>query len=355
MRILLPALSMALTGWLCTACNAQAQDPSSFAYTFSGRLVIDERTTLEFNPENPIGGLSGIEYLPALDKYALISDKYPSRYYILRIIQEDSLKAVIEDVIQFNIVDGATLRKQDPESIRLRQQDKDATFIWTNEGNSNLMESSLFGDILKEYPLPDRYRFHQGENYGIQNNKSLESLALTPNGHIGYIGTENALKHDLPCARRFREGQEVVRIAEYDLQREQIRRELIYPVALGSGLVELLYVDSTRLYALERNYFPLKGNSIRIYEVDLEGKTDVSNYDSLCDIPNPKSIKSAKGALVFSFDPLKKSGVLPRIDNVEGMTFGAPTPEGKRTIVLISDNNFNERQTTHLLMLTEKR
>ena len=38
-----------------------------------------------------------------------------------------------------------------------------------------------------------------------------------------------------------------------------------------------------------------------------------------------------------------------RPDNVEGITFGPRLDDGRRTLVLISDDNFSERQKTQIL------
>jgi len=37
---------------------------------------------------------------------------------------------------------------------------------------------------------------------------------------------------------------------------------------------------------------------------------------------------------------------LPRLDNTEGMCWGPPQPGGKRTLVVVSDDNFNRSQIT---------
>ena len=36
--------------------------------------------------------------------------------------------------------------------------------------------------------------------------------------------------------------------------------------------------------------------------------------------------------------------------NVEGMTFGPDLPDGRRTLVLVSDDNFSETQVTQFLV-----
>ncbi|MDX2939877.1 esterase-like activity of phytase family protein [Streptomyces ipomoeae] len=38
-----------------------------------------------------------------------------------------------------------------------------------------------------------------------------------------------------------------------------------------------------------------------------------------------------------------------RVDNVEGITLGPRLPDGRRTVLLVSDDNFSAVQTTQFL------
>jgi hypothetical protein len=44
-------------------------------------------------------------------------------------------------------------------------------------------------------------------------------------------------------------------------------------------------------------------------------------------------------------------GSVLALDNIEGITFG-PTVNGKRTLILVSDNNFNPAQFTQFVAFT---
>jgi len=41
---------------------------------------------------------------------------------------------------------------------------------------------------------------------------------------------------------------------------------------------------------------------------------------------------------------------LPRVDNIEGITWGPTLPNGNATLMLVSDNNFNLEQVTQFLL-----
>ncbi|KAA3656989.1 MAG: hypothetical protein DWQ04_29440 [Chloroflexi bacterium] len=42
-------------------------------------------------------------------------------------------------------------------------------------------------------------------------------------------------------------------------------------------------------------------------------------------------------------------GVSP--DNLEGMTFGPPLPDGRLPLIVVSDNNFNPNQITQFIVV----
>jgi hypothetical protein len=59
---------------------------------------------------------------------------------------------------------------------------------------------------------------------------------------------------------------------------------------------------------------------------------------------NPQTIKPVQKKLLFD---LRKLDVL--LDNIEGLTLGSSLPGGDRSLILISDNNFQSIQKTQIL------
>jgi hypothetical protein len=60
---------------------------------------------------------------------------------------------------------------------------------------------------------------------------------------------------------------------------------------------------------------------------------------------NPGLIKTAPKRLLLNMDDL---GIA--IDNVEGITFGPMLPNGHRSLIFVSDNNFNDKQKTQFFL-----
>lgn len=80
---------------------------------------------------------------------------------------------------------------------------------------------------------------------------------------------------------------------------------------------------------------------VRIYEVDINDATDLNDVDALADVDYTPASK----ALVLDL----RDGGLDHVDNLEGLSFGPGLPNGRRSLVVISDNNFDATSVTQLL------
>ena len=88
------------------------------------------------------------------------------------------------------------------------------------------------------------------------------------------------------------------------------------------------------LLALERSFSTgVPGNHIRLFIA----RADPAGADASGRVPLRKE-------LLLDLDDL---GIT--LDNQEGLTFGPNLPDGRRTLVLISDDNFSETQVTQFL------
>ena len=77
---------------------------------------------------------------------------------------------------------------------------------------------------------------------------------------------------------------------------------------------------------------------MRLYEIDTSTASDVLALDTL----TPANHHPANKKLVADFATLG----LSRLDNSEGMCWGPPLANGRRTLVVVSDDNFNPLQIT---------
>jgi hypothetical protein len=315
-----------------------------------------------------VGGLSSITYDASRDVYYALSDDQgagftptstPSRFYTLHIdLSDGSLDAGDVTVLSTTTLlglDGEPFPAQslDPEGMTLTPQH---TLVVTSEGISNrrippfVREFSLAGQELRDLPVPG-YFDPTDPSVGVRNNLGFEAAAVTPDGQRLVVGTENALVQDGPAATTSTTSP--ARILSYHIGHGGSDREYVYdtdpvsapsPVFTVNGLVELLPLNEQFMLAMERSFSVGVGNDIRIFRLALPGATNVSGVPDLDDVTG---LRPAQKSLLLQL-PATVGG--QPLDNVEGMTLGPLLPDGRRAVLLVSDNNFTPGQDSQVLL-----
>ncbi|MFN2190640.1 MAG: esterase-like activity of phytase family protein [Candidatus Promineifilaceae bacterium] len=322
--------------------------------------------------ETEVGGLSGITYNPEEGHYYVLSDDRggddPPRFYVVDIDLSDG-KLDDGDVIFLDVValldeEGEQFKAGtiDPESIEYLGPD--ALYI-SSEGNLTAQPLSepfvakfkLSGEKISSLPLPEKFLPDSSGTVGIRDNKAFESLTSTPSGELLYTALENALQQDgtIPT---FEKGSPS-RLLEFNPSQAKPGREFVYMVepipvspkqpgySADNGLAELQALDDGRFLALERSYVEGFGNTVRIFVTNTDGASEVSSMPSLPE--------SAAGET--SYTPMGKHLLVDMVDlgiqpdNLEAMAFGPRLPDGRQSLILVSDNNFNPSQTTQFIVL----
>ncbi|OIP70715.1 MAG: hypothetical protein AUK48_13405 [Oscillatoriales cyanobacterium CG2_30_44_21] len=336
-----------------------------------------------------VGGLSGVTYDATNNRYYAISDdrSADARFYTFT-LDAVTNAVTFTNVVQLKDASGNPFAANslDPEGIALT---KNGTVFISSEGEVNLGAGRVGDPFIKEFslttgqevrslPVPKKFSpvvvdtnnsgtVNTGDTQtaGVRNNLAFESLTIAPNQKTLYTATENALIQDgLPAT--VNNGSRS-RIIQYNLISGQPEKEYLYvtdPVAIApnpagqfatNGLVDLLAIDDRgTLLAVERSFAVGAvgtGNTIKIYEITLQGATDISFNDSLSSLTTDQfaAIAPVQKRLVLNLDDLN----LPTgTDNIEGIAFGPKLADGRQSIVLVSDNNFSPTQFTQILTLS---
>jgi glycerophosphoryl diester phosphodiesterase len=82
---------------------------------------------------------------------------------------------------------------------------------------------------------------------------------------------------------------------------------------------------------------------VKIFQVSLAASSNIINNNSLI-ATGTSGIIPAQKTLLLDLTSLD----IP-IDNIEGITFGQNLPNGQRSLILVSDNNFSPTQFTQFL------
>ncbi|MFB9951365.1 esterase-like activity of phytase family protein [Rhizobium puerariae] len=330
---------------------------AGIALAFAGEYVIP--TGAQFDGIE-LGGLSGLEYDPAGNRFIAISDdrseKAPARFYELAI---DVSAAGITDVKVLKTVtlkdrNGAAFaaKSVDPESIRLG---KDGLY-WSSEGDAKQLlppfvrVAAADGSFIREFELPAGFAPTADKSAGVRDNLAFEALAVLPDGDVMAL-PESALYQDGPIAGLARGA--LARMIRYDAATGKPKAQYAYPIEPipqaptvekgwnDNGASEILALDDHRLLVVERGFAQGFGNSIRVFMIDIAGATDISAVASLA---------GAEAPVV----PVRKSQVLDmraiglQPDNIESVTFAKGT-DGSDMLVFVSDNNFSREQKTQFI------
>ena len=318
-----------------------------------------------------IGGLSSITYDAKQGVFYSLSDDQsqfnPARFYTLRLNLSDGHldngDVAFTGVTTLLAPGGLPYApfSLDPEGLTLT---KDGELILTSEGIATsgiapfVRRYLLGGTFLGDLPVPDVF-LPTSPTHGVRQNLAFEAAAVTPHGNHLYVGMEAALAQDGPAATLT--NGSASRILRYNVKSGHLEKQVVYitdPIAESpvpptqfavSGLVELLPFDDEHMLAMElarsRSARPARaapGNSIKLYSVDFHGATNVNGAESLASV---KKLRTAQKTLLLDLGTLG----IP-LDNVEGMTLGPKLPDGRRSLVLVSDNNFAASQFTQFLL-----
>ena len=351
----------------------QATAPSS-PYTL--RLIGEQFLTggLSFGGTT-VGGLSGIDYDPSSDLYYLISDDRsnidPTRYYTARLAidAEGFHDAALQTVVSLHGPDGRLYPEDAADTESIRFDPRTRSLWYTSEGmrrigraaaDSQLVDpfvrqTGLDGRYLGTVPLDPMFRIVR-DRRGPRDNLVFEGLTLSADGEALWVSMEGPLLQDGPMPTATDGAWS--RISRHDRQADggfgPLAAQFAYridPIPTNgawtmshaqTGISELLAIDATHFFVLERALtLPPKWH-IRLFEADLAGANDIRTIDSLT--ASGAAFIPMRKTLVFDFDAL---GIY--IDNLEGVCFGPTLANGHRTLVFVSDDNFNPGQRTQLL------
>jgi hypothetical protein len=341
---------------------------------FVGEVVVPSG---EIFDGTEIGGLSSITYDSTRHVYYTLSDDQgnrdtgdPVRYYTLDIDIADG--TFNDGDVTFVDVTKIFERNRtpfapgglDPEGFVLANNGQ---LFMSSEGNIGtdpiidpfIRRYNLNGVATAAMPIPSKY-IPNGIDWGVRQNLSFESLNMTPDGRSLVTAGEGALFQDGPKSTF--DNSSLARMLTFDVKKRQPVSEFVYEVGPWAepsgifgvnGIVEVLPIDDFGTTLVMERSFSVggtggggTGNVVSIYQTSHVGATNVLAVDALYEGGSPISLTLVSKDLIFAFDSLG----IP-IDNIEGMTFGPVLPDGRQSLVIVSDNNFSPFQFTQFIVL----
>lgn len=356
----------------CKNSNSQSStsiSPST-ANSISGLRLIGDYNIAAQTQFNGVefGGISGIDRDSEGHYWAISDDRGEvanPRAYVLDIaldanqISSITINKMIYLHDENNQLHPIGRKTIDPESIRMAQNGH--VYI-SSEGNysSNstdlyqpfIREYSLDGSIIRQFDIPKAFYYQDNLTQGGRSNKLFEALTLTPKGQL-FAATEDALIQDGPMTS-INNGS-VIRFLKFDINTGQNTAQYAYDIPKipvdspletfrpDNGVSEMLALSENEFLVIERAYADLVGNTIRIVKATIQpNTTDVRQISSLINAQYQSISKQTLLELPIQYNSIK-------IENIEGISWGPTLVNGHRTLILVSDNNFQNQKNTQFL------
>lgn len=364
---------------------AEKQGP--FSVEFLGRVELPgnavDRSGLitpleDGSPANRLGGFSAIEYSGQDDRFVLLADRgagdgavsFACRLQLVDLQVDPQTKSVSVkwDSTQLltagdnqplvgSLSTWADDRKvpsnklwhaMDPEGIRRWN----GGYLISDEYGPHVARFDGMGHLTDQWLLPPSRQCRggvgngsedvAGSNIGSCNNRGLEGLAVTPSGESIWVAYQSCLLQDGVMDGWNCLGNHA-RWIKFDADGNRIA-EVAYPMeSRKTGISEILAIDEQRFLAIERD--GKIGDEVEnkdVFIVDIADATDISGIESLSPDGNLGGIKPVKKTkLIDLTDPIFGFGKSAAAEKPEGLAWGRQLADGRRTLWICWDNDFD--------------
>ncbi|MFG2117717.1 esterase-like activity of phytase family protein [Streptomyces sp. NPDC048710] len=224
--------------------------------------------------------------------------------------------------------------------------DRDGTRLISSETLPSVRRYSRDGKILDRLPVPPSLLVAPAGR--ATANQTFEGLTMLPGGRTLLASMEYSISGDTTG---------IVRFQTWTRHHGGFRlaAQYAYRTDAGLGVPEVQATPDGRLLVLERGFTPGVGNTVRLYEADLRHATDTSTVEILTGRPDVQLIRKTLLADIATCPTLgataKQPQPNPLLDNIEGMTITGRDHTGRLKVLLVSDDNQNQAQTTRFYSL----
>lgn len=314
-----------------------------------------------------IGGLSGVDYANGY-YYFVVDDSRDPRFVKSKIkFNKDTISSIdFVDVVSLNDSTETFYKNNflDLESIFVDEETQEVNFVSEGsiiEGKSpSVFTTNSLGKLVYNYTIPSY--FIPNKIAKLKHNGAFEGSSKSSNNKGFWVAMESPLivDGDEPT---FKKTASPIRITYFDNTSKKATKQFAYlleQITKSSkgkvnlnGLTAILEYKDNHFFIIERTYqsgYGAHGNIIRIFEATVETKTT--------NILNVASLKEAeytplKKRLLFNFEDVKNQLTDGIIDNIEGITFGPTLANGNKSLLVVSDDNFQVygKQLNQFLLL----
>jgi hypothetical protein len=334
-------------------------------------------------PRNRLGGFSALDYSGQGMLFASMSDRGPDdgavdyhcRVQLIELtIPEEprqSIPAMVRKTIIFTDKEGRRFsgsssaivptpkvgHRLDPEGFRFGPS---GSMFVSDEYGPQIIQFSADGHELKRFVLPahflvttpdaDKKRENALNAAGRASNRGLECLAVSQDGKHLVALMQGPLLQD---GKRTDEGIVVgrnCRLIQLELSSGKVK-EFVYQMdSADNGNSEIVACGNQQYLVLERDSHP--GESARyrkLIRIDLRKATDISEMAQLPADELPGNIVPVEREDFLDFlAPEWNLAGAAMPEKIEGLTFGPTLADGRKTLLVGTDNDFESSATSRI-------
>ena len=328
---------------------------------------------------NLFGGISALEYTGKDDLYIALPDRGPKdgavdwncRFHVVKIslepgntepefsikqtvIMRDGEKTFSGLATRFK-ADAEKTSRFDPEGVRIAAN---GNLYVADEYGPHIIEFNRSGQKVAQLKSPGRYKVahpkatkaeeNAANHSGRQGNRGVEGLAIQKDKNQLFGLFQSPLLQD---CERLENGKPTglnCRLFEYQADTE-LTREFVYPLDKPKNkLNEILRISDHQFLVIERDgKTGAESEFKKIIRIDVAACSDVKNMKRLPPNKLPSGIKPVeKTTFIDLLDPGFGLAGEQMPEKIEGLSFGPDLADGRKTLLVASDNDFAVEQPT---------
>ena len=340
-------------------------------------------------PRNRLGGFSALEYSGEGMLFASMSDRGPDdgavdyhcRVQLLELeisgVPASSINAAVRRTIIFTDSDGRRFsgssaaidaakkmgHRLDPEGFRFGS---DGSMFVSDEYGPHVIQFSADGSEQKRFQLPahftvanpdaDKKKENSLNQTGRASNRGLEGLAISQDGRHLVAVMQGPLLQD---GTRTDSGIVVgrnCRLIQLELATGKTK-EFVYQLeSSDNGNSEIVACGPNQYLVLERDSESGKSAQYRkLIQIDLSHATDVSSMHKLPAGDLPADIVPVTRSEYLDFlAPQWNLAGAKMPEKIEGLTFGPTLADGRKTLLVGTDNDFESKAASLIWVFAVK-
>jgi hypothetical protein len=339
------------------------------------------------SPNNRLGGFgSAIAYTGQGNKYLLLPDRgpgdgansYSCRFHLAEItfstpgkIDFKLLKTTLLKTPEGNLLTGLSKdfgpsgSRFDPEGVRVL---KNGSILISDEYGPSVWLFDSTGKLKHKFLIPEKFLIQNKSDHaekefppfnkkGRLTNKGFEGIAISSDQKKWLASLQGSLIQDRnPTDQNLKTNGDNLRFLETSIDGKHLR-EIVYKMeSAKNGVNEILAIGEEDYLVLERDGDAGESAGFKkIFRISTKNATDVSK---ILELPAPM--------LPVGIVPVTKTLFLDLLDpkfglkgkdfpaKIEGLTFGPDLPDGRKLLIITTDNDFKPDEPTWIYAFAVK-